>query len=187
MTTAKRLFWASAIGLLVGAGYGLGQRREKATERRLRQLFGEAANTNDLVDSFVTYIRDDARTNLKGFKDPPPSRPRICVGRSYWFRRPAPKPTILRVYWSITTRTQWVRSIADSQRNRSMLQRLTPARKPYLPPAGQIGSIQSGVAIANPILLRADVSLELTTLAGEPTGLTGTVTIPGNGQVAVFR
>ena len=69
MTTAKRLFWASAIGLLVGAGYGLGQRREKATERRLRQLFGEAANTNDLVDSFVTYIRDDARTNLKGFKD----------------------------------------------------------------------------------------------------------------------
>ena len=36
-----------------------------------------------------------------------------------------PQPTILRLYWSITTRTQWVRNIADSHRNRSMLQRLS--------------------------------------------------------------
>src|SRR5258705_4791455 len=36
-----------------------------------------------------------------------------------------PKPMIRRVYWSIRTRTQWVRNVADSHLNRSILQRLS--------------------------------------------------------------
>ena len=36
-----------------------------------------------------------------------------------------PKPTIRRVHWSMTSSTQWLRKIADSHRNRSMLQRLS--------------------------------------------------------------
>ncbi len=48
------------------------------------------------------------------------------------------------------------------------------------------GSIQTGVAVANPSPSPAPVTFELTTLAGAPTGLTGSATIPGSGQIAVF-
>jgi len=47
-------------------------------------------------------------------------------------------------------------------------------------------SIQSGVAISNSSPTPVTVNFEFTTLAGEATGLTGAVTVPGNGQVAVF-
>src|SRR5262249_13146727 len=36
-----------------------------------------------------------------------------------------PNPMIRRVKWSITTRTQWVLRVADSQRNRSQLHKLS--------------------------------------------------------------
>jgi len=36
-----------------------------------------------------------------------------------------PKSTMRPVHWSITTRTQWVRSTADSHRNKSTLHRLS--------------------------------------------------------------
>ncbi len=52
--------------------------------------------------------------------------------------------------------------------------------------AGEIGSMQTGFAIANSASSPVTVSFELTTLDGAQTGLTGTTTIPGNGQIATF-
>ncbi len=46
--------------------------------------------------------------------------------------------------------------------------------------------IQTGVAVANPSSTPATVTFELTTLAGVSTGLIGTATIPGDGQIAKF-
>src|SRR4029453_17604819 len=51
---------------------------------------------------------------------------------------------------------------------------------------GQIGSIQTGVAVANHGTGTASVVFELTTLSGAPTGLTGSLTIPAGGQTALF-
>ncbi len=51
---------------------------------------------------------------------------------------------------------------------------------------GVAGSIQSGLALANPSALPATVVLELTSLAGTPTGNVETLTVPANGQVAMF-
>jgi hypothetical protein len=47
-------------------------------------------------------------------------------------------------------------------------------------------SIQSGVAISNLSNAQATVRLELTRLDGSSTGLTGTLVVPANGQVAQF-
>ncbi len=64
---------------------------------------------------------------------------------------------------------------------------------PLLEPATSVrmyaesaASIQTGVAIANPSSSPSTVTFELTTLPGASTGLTGTATIPGNGQIATF-
>lgn len=51
---------------------------------------------------------------------------------------------------------------------------------------GGIGAIQTGLAIANLDSSAATVNLELTDLTGASTGQVGTVTVPGNGQVAKF-
>ena len=51
---------------------------------------------------------------------------------------------------------------------------------------GQIGSIQTGVAIANPGTGTASVVFELNTLSGASTGLTGSLSIPTGGQTGVF-
>jgi hypothetical protein len=51
---------------------------------------------------------------------------------------------------------------------------------------GQIGSIQTGVAIANPGTGPANVVFELNALSGAPTGLTGSLSIPAGGQTALF-
>jgi hypothetical protein len=51
---------------------------------------------------------------------------------------------------------------------------------------GQIGSIQTGVAIANPGTATASVVFELSTLSGASTGLTGSLSIPAGGQKGVF-
>jgi YD repeat-containing protein len=48
------------------------------------------------------------------------------------------------------------------------------------------GSIQTGVAVANPLAAAATVNFELTTLAGVSTGLTSTAIIPANGQISLF-
>lgn len=47
-------------------------------------------------------------------------------------------------------------------------------------------SIQTGVAIANGSSANARANFELTALNGGSTGLNGSVTLPGNGQVALF-
>src|SRR5262249_18193409 len=47
-------------------------------------------------------------------------------------------------------------------------------------------SIQSGIAIANPSGAGITVNLELFNLSGTSTGISGTVTIPGSGQIATF-
>jgi len=52
--------------------------------------------------------------------------------------------------------------------------------------AGQAGSIQSGLAVANASASAANVTLELTRLDGSSTGLTGTLSIPPNGQASSF-
>jgi hypothetical protein len=51
---------------------------------------------------------------------------------------------------------------------------------------GQIGSIQTGVAVANQGTGTATVVFELTTLSGASTGLTGSLSISAGGQTAVF-
>jgi spore coat protein H len=47
-------------------------------------------------------------------------------------------------------------------------------------------TIQSGIAIANPSSTSVTANLELFSLSGTSTGIYGTVTIPGRGQVATF-
>jgi hypothetical protein len=48
------------------------------------------------------------------------------------------------------------------------------------------GSLESGLAIANPSSAPALVNFELTTLTGASTGLTGAARIPAQGQAALF-
>jgi hypothetical protein len=52
--------------------------------------------------------------------------------------------------------------------------------------AGEIGSTQTGIALANPSADPAAVAFELKTLSGESTGVTGTVIVPATGQTAMF-
>ncbi len=52
--------------------------------------------------------------------------------------------------------------------------------------ASAVGSIQTGIAIANTAPSEVPVTFELTSLSGASTGLTGSVTVPNNGQVAMF-
>src|SRR5262249_3666286 len=49
-----------------------------------------------------------------------------------------------------------------------------------------IGWTQTGLALANTSLTAATVNLELFKLDGSSTGLTGSISVPGNGQVATF-
>src|SRR5207244_10213341 len=51
---------------------------------------------------------------------------------------------------------------------------------------GAAGSIQTGIAIANLASSASTVTISLTNLDGALTGLTGTLSIPANGQKAVF-
>jgi hypothetical protein len=50
----------------------------------------------------------------------------------------------------------------------------------------QAGSIQTGIAITNSLTTATTVNFQLTHLDGTPTGLTGTVSVPANGQTALF-
>ncbi len=52
--------------------------------------------------------------------------------------------------------------------------------------ANTVGSIQSGIALANPTAVTATVSVELTTMDGISTGRIATLNIPPNGQIAKF-
>ena len=52
--------------------------------------------------------------------------------------------------------------------------------------SGQVGSIQSGVAIANPSALAVAVAFELFDLAGVSIGLSGNLSVPPQGQKALF-
>jgi hypothetical protein len=49
-----------------------------------------------------------------------------------------------------------------------------------------VGSVQTGLAIANPSSSPAVVNIEATSLAGVSTGLAGALTVPSNGQVPIF-
>ena len=51
---------------------------------------------------------------------------------------------------------------------------------------GEVGSISTGVAIANPAVDEATVMFELTRLDGSSLGLTGTAPVPGQGKVSLF-
>ncbi len=48
------------------------------------------------------------------------------------------------------------------------------------------GTIQTGIAVANPSSTDITVTFELLTTGGGSTGLTGSVSVPGNGQIAQF-
>jgi hypothetical protein len=52
--------------------------------------------------------------------------------------------------------------------------------------SGAAGSIQTGLAVANTSADTAIVTLELSKLDGSSVGLTGTLSIPANGQTAIF-
>lgn len=51
---------------------------------------------------------------------------------------------------------------------------------------GQIGSLQTGIAVVNPSATPATVTFELANLSGTSTGLIGRATIPAQAQVALF-
>jgi hypothetical protein len=51
---------------------------------------------------------------------------------------------------------------------------------------GSAGSVQTGVALANPNAGPLEVTCDLLTLTGASTGRRGVITIPGQGQVALF-
>ena len=51
---------------------------------------------------------------------------------------------------------------------------------------GAVGSIQTGVAVANPSSTATTLLFELSELAGTSSGLIGTATVPGQGQIALF-
>jgi hypothetical protein len=51
---------------------------------------------------------------------------------------------------------------------------------------GMDGSIRTGVAVSNNSTIPAVVTLELENLDGSSTGMTGTLSIPGNGHVSTF-
>ena len=53
-------------------------------------------------------------------------------------------------------------------------------------PIGQVGSIQSGLAISNPRPIRVTVQLTIFNMDGTPTGLTSSIDIPGGGQIAKY-
>src|SRR5271169_3313957 len=71
-----------------------------------------------------------------------------------------PNPMIRRVYRSMTTRTQWVRKVADSHRNRSVLQRLSFMWPRKVSQDGPPERHQHGSQIG--VALFADVHLRLT-------------------------
>ena len=50
---------------------------------------------------------------------------------------------------------------------------------------GAVGSIQTGVAVANPSPTAATVNFELTTLAGASLGVSGSTQVPPQGHIAV--
>ena len=52
--------------------------------------------------------------------------------------------------------------------------------------AGQIGSIQTGVALVNPSAASVQVTFELANLSGTSTGLIGRATIPAQGHAGLF-
>jgi len=52
--------------------------------------------------------------------------------------------------------------------------------------AGQIGSMQTGLAVVNPSAAPVQVTFELANLSGASTGLTGRATIPAQAQVSLF-
>ena len=52
--------------------------------------------------------------------------------------------------------------------------------------SGEGGAVKSGLALVNLAAAASVVNFELTTLAGSSTGLSGSVTIPANGQAAMF-
>ena len=51
---------------------------------------------------------------------------------------------------------------------------------------GQVGSIQTGFAISNPSVSPVVVNVELVQANGTPTGISKSISVPGNGQVAQF-
>ena len=51
---------------------------------------------------------------------------------------------------------------------------------------GTAGSVQTGIALANPALVPVVAELELTKANGTPSGWRGSVTIPAGGQIARF-
>ncbi len=52
--------------------------------------------------------------------------------------------------------------------------------------AGQIGSMQTGIAVVNPSAASVPVTFELESLSGASAGLTGRITLPAQGHVALF-
>jgi sugar lactone lactonase YvrE len=51
---------------------------------------------------------------------------------------------------------------------------------------GDAGSIQSGIAVSNESATATTITLELSNLDGSSTGMTGTLSLPANGQTAKF-
>lgn len=87
MTTAHKVAIASGVAAGLTAAYMLGRssRSEKAEARRWRRFFGDALNTNQLVDSFVAYIRKEAPSNLKPFENLRKSNPESALGEAVVF------------------------------------------------------------------------------------------------------
>lgn len=51
---------------------------------------------------------------------------------------------------------------------------------------GQVGAIQTGIAVANPSASQVTVTFDLANLSGASAGIVGTAVIPAQGQIALF-
>jgi hypothetical protein len=71
MTILRKAVTATGIvgGLGLAFAFGCSSNSEKSKERRWRRFSGYAANQDEVIDSFVEYIRNDSRNNLKSFQN----------------------------------------------------------------------------------------------------------------------
>jgi hypothetical protein len=68
MTNGEKIFGIAAIAVAMGAAYAFGRSRKRAQlkDGDLHRFLGEPQSTDALIDSFVGYLKEKCRRQLKG-------------------------------------------------------------------------------------------------------------------------
>jgi threonine dehydrogenase-like Zn-dependent dehydrogenase len=79
----------TATGIVAGLGlaFALGRssNSEESKERRWRRFFGYTANPDEVIDSFVEYIRTESRNNLKSLQNRRRADPEAALAEAMVF------------------------------------------------------------------------------------------------------